>query len=58
MEEYFAEHAENYIENLGENLWLSKFEEKVLPEVSKMLDSFRNFGMIIIFYLFFFLLLR
>jgi hypothetical protein len=34
LEKYLEEHARNYIETIGENSWISLFEEKLLPEVS------------------------
>ena len=35
LEEYLKEHAENFIQNIGENTWLSLFAEKLLPEVHR-----------------------
>jgi class 3 adenylate cyclase len=37
LEEYLSEHAEHFIEQIGRNSWVSLFEEKLLPEVSKIL---------------------
>jgi len=34
LEKYLEKHARNYIETIGENGWISLFEEKLLPEVS------------------------
>jgi hypothetical protein len=34
LEKYLSEHAPNYIETIGNNSWLSLFEEKLLSEVS------------------------
>lgn len=39
LEEYLSEHAENYINSIGENSWLSKFDEKILPEVSEIIED-------------------
>jgi hypothetical protein len=39
MEEYLSKHAKHYIDEIGKNNWLSKFNEKVLPEVSEILES-------------------
>lgn len=36
IEEYLARHAGTYIDTLGLNNWISKFEAKILPEVSKI----------------------
>lgn len=35
MEKYLSDHAEHFIENIGENSWISLFEGKLLAEVSK-----------------------
>jgi hypothetical protein len=40
LEEYLSEHAANYINSIGENNWLSKFDEKILPEVSETFEAF------------------
>lgn len=42
MEAYLSKHAEHYIGEIGKNNWLSKFNEKILPEVSEILESFNN----------------
>jgi hypothetical protein len=39
LEEYLSEHAENFIESIGTNSWVSLFEEKLLSEVSEILNS-------------------
>jgi hypothetical protein len=39
MEEYLSKHAEDYINEIGKNNWLSKFEEKILPKVSEIFES-------------------
>ena len=38
LEKYLESHASKYIESIRNNNWLSMFEVKLLPEVSKMLD--------------------
>jgi hypothetical protein len=42
IEEYLSKHAEHYIDEIGRNNWLSKFEEKILPEVSVIFESLIN----------------
>ena len=36
LEKYLAEHAVNFINELGDNGWISVFGEKLLPAVSKI----------------------
>jgi len=42
MEDYLAKNAPNYINEIGNNNWLSKFDEKILPDVSEILGFFDN----------------
>jgi len=39
MEEYLSKNAEHYIDEIEKNNWLSKFNDKILPEVSEILES-------------------
>jgi hypothetical protein len=43
LERYLSENAEHFIENIGENSWISMFEEKLLPGVSKNLEFNNDF---------------
>ena len=38
LEKYLDDHADHFIDNIGRNSWVSLFEEKLLPEVSKILQ--------------------
>lgn len=38
LEKYLKEHASHFIDSIGENSWISLFEEKLLPEVSENLE--------------------
>lgn len=42
LENYLARHASHYIEDLGRNGWISLFEEKLLPEVREIFDSYQK----------------
>lgn len=42
LESYLAQHASHYIEDLGRNSWISMFEEKLLPEVREIFDSYQK----------------
>lgn len=42
LEGYLAKHADHYIKNLGKNGWVSLFEEKLLPEVSEIIDKYQK----------------
>jgi hypothetical protein len=35
LEGYLAEHADQYIETIGQFTWISTFQEKLLPEVRR-----------------------
>jgi hypothetical protein len=35
LEKYLKDHADHFINSIGRNGWISLFEEKLLPEVSK-----------------------
>ena len=35
VEDFLSKNAPHYINELGRNNWLSKFKEKILPEVSE-----------------------
>jgi hypothetical protein len=53
MEKYLDEHAEHFIESIGRNSWVSLFEEKLLPEVSKILkqlkySNYSNYNFILV----------
>jgi hypothetical protein len=39
LEEFLSERAEHFIETIGQNSWISPFEEKLLSEVSEILNS-------------------
>jgi hypothetical protein len=38
LEKYLDVHADHFIDNIGRNSWVSLFEEKLLPEVSEILE--------------------
>ena len=38
LEKYLDDHADHFIDNIGRNSWVSLFEEKLLPEVSEILE--------------------
>jgi len=38
LEKYLDDHADHFIDNIGRNSWVSLFEEKLLPEVSEILQ--------------------
>ena len=38
LEKYLDDHANHFIDNIGRNSWVSLFEEKLLPEVSEILE--------------------
>jgi hypothetical protein len=41
LEEYLAERAEHFIESIGRSSWISMFEDKLLREVSLILNNFK-----------------
>jgi len=52
-EKYLADHAPQYMDSIGQNNWLSKFSEKILPEVSEILQPLMIIkGMLIFFFCF------
>jgi len=38
LEKYLDDHADHFINDVGRNSWVSLFEEKLLPEVSEILE--------------------
>jgi len=38
LKKYLNDHADHFIDNIGRNSWVSLFEEKLLPEVSEILE--------------------
>ena len=38
LEKYLDDHADHFIDDVGRNSWVSLFEEKLLPEVSEILE--------------------
>ena len=38
LENYLDDHTDHFIDNVGRNSWVSLFEEKLLPEVSEILE--------------------
>ena len=38
LEKYLDDHADHFIDDVGRNSWMSLFEEKLLPEVSEILE--------------------
>lgn len=42
LENYLAEHASHYIENLGRNIWVFIFKLKLLPEICKIVNNNQN----------------
>ena len=38
LEKYLDDHADYFIDNIGRNSWVLLFEEKLLPEVSEILE--------------------
>ena len=38
LEKYLDDHANHFIDDVGRNSWVSLFEEKLLPEVSEILE--------------------
>ena len=38
LEKYLDDHADHFIDDVSRNSWVSLFEEKLLPEVSEILE--------------------
>jgi hypothetical protein len=55
LEEYLDENAENYVNTIGRNAWISLFSEKLYPEVCKhyiYCKELRRFFILLFFYSF------
>ena len=38
LKKYLNDHTDHFIDDVGRNSWVSLFEEKLLPEVSEILE--------------------
>src|SRR5277367_3022693 len=42
LEKYLSVHAKHFIESIRRNRWISLFEEKLLPEVCKIVNNYQK----------------